>query len=62
VLGHEIVGHVAALGPGVDDFALGERVGVPWLGHTDGTCVYCRADQENLCDNPRFTGYQIDGG
>jgi alcohol dehydrogenase, propanol-preferring len=62
VLGHEIAGHVAALGPGVDDFALGERVGVPWLGYTDGTCVYCRANQENLCDNPRFTGYQIDGG
>ena len=62
VLGHEIVGHVAALGPGVDDFALGERVGVPWLGHTDGTCGYCRANQENLCDNPRFTGYQVDGG
>ena len=62
VLGHEIVGHVAALGPGVVDFAVGDRVGVPWLGHTDGTCVYCRSDQENLCDNPRFTGYQIDGG
>ena len=62
VLGHEIVGHVAALGPGVVEFALGDRVGVPWLGHTDGTCSYCRSDQENLCDNPRFTGYQIDGG
>ena len=42
VLGHEIVGHVAALGPGVEDFALGTRVGVPWLGWTDGTCRYCR--------------------
>ena len=62
VLGHEIVGHVAALGPGVVDFAIGDRVGVPWLGFTDGTCFYCRSDQENLCDNPRFTGYQIDGG
>ena len=62
VLGHEIVGHVAALGPGVAEFAVGDRVGVPWLGHTDGTCFYCRSDQENLCDNPRFTGYQIDGG
>ena len=62
VLGHEIVGHVAALGPGVVDFAIGDRVGVPWLGITDGTCFYCRSDQENLCDNPRFTGYQIDGG
>jgi alcohol dehydrogenase, propanol-preferring len=62
VLGHEIVGHVAALGPGVGEFAIGDRVGVPWLGHTDGTCVYCRRGEENLCDNPRFTGYQIDGG
>jgi propanol-preferring alcohol dehydrogenase len=62
VLGHEIVGHVAALGPGVVDFAVGDRVGVPWLGFTDSTCPYCRRGEENLCDNPRFTGYQIDGG
>jgi alcohol dehydrogenase, propanol-preferring len=62
VLGHEIVGHVAVLGSGVAEFAIGDRVGVPWLGHTDGTCSYCRSDQENLCDHPRFTGYQIDGG
>ena len=62
VLGHEIVGHVAALGPGVAKFAVGDRVGVPWLGHTDGTCSYCRSGRENLCDHPRFTGYQIDGG
>jgi propanol-preferring alcohol dehydrogenase len=62
VLGHEIVGHVEALGEGVTDFAIGDRVGVPWLGFTDGTCAYCRAGQENLCDHPRFTGYQIDGG
>ena len=62
VLGHEIVGHVAALGPGVAEFAVGDRVGVPWLGWTDGTCFYCRSDRENLCDHPRFTGYQIDGG
>ena len=62
VLGHEIVGHVEALGDGVEGFASGERVGVPWLGYTDGTCSYCRAGQENLCDHPRFTGYQIDGG
>ena len=62
VLGHEIVGHVAALGEGVAQFALGDRVGVPWLGHTDGTCFYCRRGEENLCDDPRFTGYQIDGG
>ena len=62
VLGHEIVGHVEALGEDVEGFARGERVGVPWLGYTDGTCSYCRAGLENLCDHPRFTGYQIDGG
>jgi len=62
VLGHEIVGRVVALGEGVAQFALGDRVGVPWLGHTDGTCFYCRRGEENLCDDPRFTGYQIDGG
>ncbi|HUU66539.1 MAG TPA: zinc-dependent alcohol dehydrogenase family protein [Methyloceanibacter sp.] len=62
VLGHEIVGRVEALGPGVEGFAIGERVGVPWLGFTDGTCPYCREGRENLCDDPRFTGYQIDGG
>jgi propanol-preferring alcohol dehydrogenase len=62
VLGHEIVGHVEALGPGVEGFAIGMRVGVPWLGWTDGTCFYCRRGEENLCDHPRFTGYQIDGG
>jgi propanol-preferring alcohol dehydrogenase len=62
VLGHEIVGRIEALGEKVEGFAGGERVGVPWLGFTDGTCVYCRSGQENLCDNPRFTGYQIDGG
>jgi propanol-preferring alcohol dehydrogenase len=62
VLGHEIVGRVEALGSGVTGFAIGERVGVPWLGYTDGTCRYCRDGDENLCDHPRFTGYQIDGG
>jgi propanol-preferring alcohol dehydrogenase len=62
VLGHEIVGRVEALGSEVDGFAIGERVGVPWLGSTDGTCPYCRNGQENLCDEARFTGYQIDGG
>jgi propanol-preferring alcohol dehydrogenase len=62
VLGHEIVGRVEALGSGVTGFAVGERVGVPWLGYTDGTCRYCRDGHENLCDHPRFTGYQIDGG
>jgi propanol-preferring alcohol dehydrogenase len=62
VLGHEIVGRVETLGPGVEGFSVGERVGVPWLGYTDGTCPYCRMSRENLCDHPRFTGYQIDGG
>ena len=62
VLGHEIVGRVEALGAGVEGFAPGMRVGVPWLGYTDGTCSYCRESRENLCDHPRFTGYQIDGG
>ena len=62
VLGHEIVGHVEALGGSVDGFAIGTRVGVPWLGWTDGTCRYCRRGEENLCDHPLFTGYQIDGG
>jgi propanol-preferring alcohol dehydrogenase len=62
ILGHEIVGHVAALGAGVESFAVGDRVGVPWLGSTDGTCFYCRRGEENLCDDPRFTGYQLDGG
>jgi propanol-preferring alcohol dehydrogenase len=60
--GHEIVGRVAALGPGVTQFAIGERVGIPWLGRTCGACRYCRGGQENLCDAPGFTGYQIDGG
>ena len=62
VPGHEIVGRVAALGPGVDAFALGERVGIPWLGHTCGTCPYCGSGRENLCDAPVFTGYTRDGG
>jgi propanol-preferring alcohol dehydrogenase len=62
VPGHEIVGRVAAIGEGVSGFALGERVGVPWLGYTCGTCPYCRAGRENLCDRPLFTGYTRDGG
>ncbi len=62
VLGHEVVGRVAALGPGIEALAVGERVGIPWLGHTCGRCDYCRAGHENLCDAARFTGYQIDGG
>ena len=60
--GHQVVGEIAALGPGVTEFASGERVGVPWLGWTCGTCVYCRRGEENLCDRARFTGYDIDGG
>ncbi len=62
VPGHEIVGRVAAVGAGVKGFALGERVGVPWLGWTCGVCPYCRAGRENLCDRPLFTGYTRDGG
>ena len=60
--GHEIVGRVAALGPGVDLFRLGQRVGIPWLGYTCGTCSYCREGRENLCDQPQFTGATRDGG
>ncbi len=60
--GHQIVGTVEETGEGVDRFSPGDRVGIPWLGHTDGTCGYCRTGRENLCDRARFTGYQIDGG
>ncbi len=60
--GHEVVGRVDALGIGVAGLALGDRVGVPWLGFTCGQCFYCRADKENLCDHPKFTGYTRDGG
>ncbi|MFM0430466.1 zinc-dependent alcohol dehydrogenase family protein [Paraburkholderia aspalathi] len=60
--GHEIVGTVAAVGPGVSGFSVGERVGVPWVGHTCGHCRYCLSGRENLCDEPGFTGYTIDGG
>jgi alcohol dehydrogenase, propanol-preferring len=62
VPGHQIVGSVAALGEGAERFVPGDRVGVPWLGWTDGECRYCRAGRENLCDNARFTGYDLDGG
>jgi alcohol dehydrogenase, propanol-preferring len=62
VPGHEIVGHVAAIGQGVAGFTPGERVGVPWLGYTCGVCRYCRSASENLCDAPLFTGYTRDGG
>jgi len=60
--GHEIVGRVVATGAGVDGFLAGDRIGVPWLGHTCGTCPYCRTGRENLCDEPEFTGYTLDGG
>ena len=62
VLGHEIIGSVVEKGAEVDRFAIGDRVGVPWLGWTCGVCEYCRSGRENLCDRARFTGYQIDGG
>lgn len=62
VPGHEIVGRVAQVDPGVEGFHVGDRVGVPWLGWTCGVCRYCRLGQENLCPEARFTGYQIDGG
>jgi len=62
VPGHEIVGEVAELGEGVSRFGPGDRVGVPWLGHTCGRCPYCVSGRENLCDAPGFTGYTIDGG
>jgi len=60
--GHEIVGTVVAVGRSVERFRLGERVGVPWLGWTCGSCAYCRSGRENLCDRAQFTGYQRDGG
>src|SRR5205807_5028349 len=59
VPGHQIVGRVVG---GGERFTAGERVGVPWLGWTDGECRYCRSGRENLCDRARFTGYDIDGG
>jgi NADPH:quinone reductase-like Zn-dependent oxidoreductase len=60
--GHEIVGRVERVGKGVSGPKAGQRVGVPWLGHTCGSCRYCVAGQENLCDAPGFTGYTINGG
>ena len=62
VPGHEIVGRIVSIGDGVTDLAIGQRIGVPWLGQTCGTCGFCRSGRENLCDEARFTGYQIDGG
>lgn len=62
ILGHQIVGTVAAIADGVEGFTEGQRVGVPWLGRACGDCRYCLSDRENLCDHAEFTGYQIDGG
>src|ERR1035437_2626597 len=68
VPGHEIVGTVERVGEDVsgrndgNDLAVGDRVGIPWLGYSCGVCQYCRSGRENLCPNARFTGYQIDGG
>ncbi|MBZ9939349.1 zinc-dependent alcohol dehydrogenase family protein [Mesorhizobium sp. BR1-1-16] len=60
--GHEIVGRIDAIGAGVAGLEMGERVGIPWLGHTCGVCPYCRMQRENLCDDPVFTGFTRDGG
>jgi len=67
ILGHQIVGRVEQIGEALsadlgEPFVLGDRVGVPWLGWTDGQCVYCRSQRENLCDSAKFTGYTLDGG
>lgn len=62
ILGHQIVGRVEQLAENVDGFSIGDRVGIPWLGWTDGDCAYCRSGRENLCDNAKFTGYTLDGG
>jgi propanol-preferring alcohol dehydrogenase len=62
IMGHQIVGTVVQLGDLSGEIKIGDRVGIPWLGRTDGTCRYCKRGQENLCDNPEFTGYTLDGG
>jgi propanol-preferring alcohol dehydrogenase len=71
ILGHQIVGRVEQIGEPSSKiesasparrFSIGDRVGIPWLGWTDGDCVYCRSNRENLCDRAKFTGYNIDGG
>src|SRR5262249_9731864 len=61
ILGHQIVGRVEQIGP-ASRFEIGDRIGIPWLGWTDGKCAYCRSHRENLCDHAKFTGYSIDGG
>src|SRR5262252_5886582 len=60
--GHQVVGTVEKLGKNAGRFAIGTRVGIAWLHKTDGTCQYCRAGKENLCDSPEFTGYSVNGG
>ncbi len=60
--GHQVVGEVEGLGESAHRFRIGVRVGIAWLNHTDGVCEYCRSGAENLCDNPAFTGYTVDGG
>jgi propanol-preferring alcohol dehydrogenase len=62
ILGHQAIGSIVAVGPGVADRRPGDVVGVPWLGWADGTCSYCTSGRENLCPNARFTGYDLDGG
>ncbi len=62
ILGHEIVGHIAEMGIAVKRFKTGDLIGIPWLGHTCGECIYCVNNQENLCDRAEFTGYTRDGG
>ena len=70
ILGHQIVGRIEEIGEAApsslgirhSSFAVGDRIGIPWLGWTDGDCAYCRSNRENLCDRAKFTGYNIDGG
>jgi alcohol dehydrogenase, propanol-preferring len=62
VPGHQVVGEVDAIGEGATGLAIGDRIGIPWLGDVCGRCAFCRAGRENLCDRPSFTGYQLDGG
>lgn len=62
ILGHEIIAEVVGKGAKVEEFSIGDRIGVPWLGWTCGNCYYCQTDRENLCSEAQFTGYQIDGG
>lgn len=60
--GHQIVGRIVEMGPGAERYSIGDSVGVPWLGYSCGECFYCSRNQENLCDEARYTGYQINGG